>query len=300
MNLTALLPTLLLLALALVMFGLGLSLSTQDFKRLGDHPRSVLLALGLQTLVLPAVAYGLILLLDIQPVFAVGLMLLAASPGGVSANLFSHLFGGNVAMNISLTAVNTVLSIASLPLIANWAIATFVQSGQVVPLQFGKVLEVVGVILLPVIIGMVVRVKAPGFSERMGQPMKLFSAIVLAAFALLAIVKEWSALSASFTSLGPLVLAFNLVSLLMGYYLSRWAGLAKPIATAISFEIGIHNSTLAIYVALSVLGNLQLALPAALYSVSMYLTATLFGMLVLRRAAAVPTDAPGAATPTRQ
>ena len=286
MNFTAILPTLLLLALALVMFGLGLSLSLDDFKRLREHPRSVLLALGLQTLVLPAAAYGLILLFGMEPVFAVGLMLLAASPGGVSANLFSHLFGGNVAMNISLTAVNTVLSIASLPLIANWAIATFMQSGQVVPLQFGKVLEVVGVILMPVIIGMVVRSKAPGFSERMGQPMKAFSALVLAAFALLAIVKEWTALAASFASLGPLVLAFNLISLLVGYYLSRAAGLNKSMSTAISFEIGIHNSTLAIYVALSVLGNLQLALPAALYSVSMYLTATLFGLLVLRRKSA--------------
>lgn len=285
-NLTAILPTLLLLALALVMFGLGLSLSLDDFKRLREHPRSVVLALGLQTLVLPAAAYGLILLFGMEPVYAVGLMLLAASPGGVSANLFSHLFGGNVAMNISLTAVNTVLSIASLPLIANWAIATFMQSGQVVPLQFGKVLEVVGVILVPVIIGMVVRSKAPGFSERMGQPMKAFSALVLAAFALLAIVKEWTALTASFASLGPLVLVFNLISLLVGYYLSRAAGLNKSMSTAISFEIGIHNSTLAIYVALSVLGNLQLALPAALYSVSMYLTATLFGLLVLRRKSA--------------
>ena len=282
-NLTAILPTLLLLALALVMFGLGLSLSLDDFKRLREHPRSVVLALGLQTLVLPAAAYGLILLFGMEPVYAVGLMLLAASPGGVSANLFSHLFGGNVAMNISLTAVNTVLSIASLPLIANWAIATFMQSGQVVPLQFGKVLEVVGVILVPVIIGMVVRSKAPGFSDRMGQPMKAFSALVLAAFALLAIVKEWTALTASFASLGPLVLVFNLISLLVGYYLSRAAGLNKSMSTAISFEIGIHNSTLAIYVALSVLGNLQLALPAALYSVSMYLTATLFGLMVLRR-----------------
>ncbi len=288
------LPTLLLLALALVMFGLGLSLSMDDFKRLREHPRSVLLALGLQTVVLPGVAYLLIVLFGMEPVYAVGLMLLAASPGGVSANLFSHLFGGNVAMNISLTAINTVLSIATLPLIANWAIATFVQSGQVVPLQYGKVLEVVGVILLPVVIGMVVRAKAPGFSARMGQPMKLFSAVVLAAFALLAIVKEWTALTESFASLGPLVLVFNLVSLLLGYYLSRSAGLNKPMATAISFEIGIHNSTLAIYVALSVLGNLQLALPAALYSVSMYLTATLFGMLVLRRKSAGPMDVSGA------
>lgn len=282
MSFTALLPALLLVALALVMFGLGLSLSVEDFRRLREHPRSVLLALALQMFLLPGAAYLLIRVMGIEPVFAVGLMLLAASPGGVSANLFSHLFGGNVAMNISLTAINTVLSIVSLPLIANWAIAAFVQSGQVVPLQFGKVFEVVGVILVPVAIGMLVSSRQPTFALRMGQPMKVFSALVLAAFSAIAIVKEWSALSASFASLGPLVLAFNLVSLLCGYYLSRWAGLNKGMATAVSFEIGIHNSTLAIFIALSVLGNLQLALPAAIYSVSMYLTATLFGLLVLR------------------
>lgn len=283
MNFTAALPALLLGALALVMFGLGLSLSLGDFVRLRQHPRAVLLALGIQMLLLPAVAWGLIVGLGVAPVYAVGLMLLAASPGGVSANLFSHLFGGNVAMNISLTAINTVLSIVSLPLITNWAIATFAQTGQVVPLQFGKVFEVVGVILVPVLIGMVVSSRRPAFAARMEKPMKAFSALVLAAFAVIAIAKEWTALTQSFSSLGPVVLAFNLLSLLSGYYLSRWAGLDKPMATAVSFEIGIHNSTLAIFVALSVLQNFQLALPAAIYSVSMYLTASLFGMLVLRR-----------------
>ncbi len=283
MTFTAALPALLLGALALVMFGLGLSLSVGDFVRLRQHPRAVLLALGIQMLLLPAVAWGLIVGLGVAPVYAVGLMLLAASPGGVSANLFSHLFGGNVAMNISLTAINTVLSIVSLPLITNWAIATFAQTGQVVPLQFGKVFEVVGVILVPVLIGMAVSSKQPGFAARMEKPMKAFSALVLAAFAVIAIAKEWTALTQSFSSLGPVVLAFNLLSLLSGYYLSRWAGLDKPMATAVSFEIGIHNSTLAIFVALSVLQNFQLALPAAIYSVCMYLTASLFGMLVLRR-----------------
>ncbi|KRI00661.1 bile acid:sodium symporter family protein [Curvibacter sp. PAE-UM] len=282
MTFTAALPALLLGALALVMFGLGLSLSVGDFVRLRQHPRAVLLALGIQMLLLPAVAWGLIVGLGVAPVYAVGLMLLAASPGGVSANLFSHLFGGNVAMNISLTAINTVLSIVSLPLITNWAIATFAQTGQVVPLQFGKVFEVVGVILVPVLIGMVVSNRRPAFAARMEKPMKAFSALVLAAFAVIAIAKEWTALTQSFSSLGPVVLAFNLLSLLSGYYLSRWAGLDKPMATAVSFEIGIHNSTLAIFVALSVLQNFQLALPAAIYSVSMYLTASLFGMLVLR------------------
>lgn len=283
MSFTAALPALLLGALALVMFGLGLSLSVGDFARLRHHPKAVLLALAIQMLLLPAAAWALVVVLRVEPIYAVGLLLLAASPGGVSANLFSHLFGGNVAMNISLTAINTVLSIVSLPLITNWAIASFVQSGQIVPLQFGKVFEVVGVILVPVLIGMAVRSKRPGFAARMEKPMKLLSIVVLAAFALIAIAKEWTALTQSFSSLGPVVLAFNLLSLLAGYYLSRWAGLDKPMATAVSFEIGIHNSTLAIFVALSVLQNFQLALPAAIYSVSMYLTAALFGVGVLRR-----------------
>lgn len=283
MSFVSILPTLLFIALGLVMFGLGLSLTVGDFTRLLQHPRAVVLALVLQVLVLPAACYALIVLLGVAPLYAVGLMLLAASPGGVSANLFSHLFGGNVAMNISLTAINTVLSIVSLPLITNWAINTFAHTGQVVPLQFGKVVEVIVIVLVPVVLGMVVHRRVPAFSARMETPMKIFSAVVLAAFALIAIAKEWSALVESFAGIGPAVLLFNVISLASGYYLARAAGLDKSMATAISFEIGIHNSTLAIFIALSVLDNFQLALPAAIYSVSMYLMATLFGTLVLRR-----------------
>jgi BASS family bile acid:Na+ symporter len=279
---------LLVVALALVMFGLGLSLSTQDFTRLLKHPKAVAIALLLQIVVLPAACYGLIVALNVPPLFAVGLMLLAASPGGISANLFSHLFGGNVAMNISLTAINTVLSIITLPLISNWAIATFAKTGQVVPIQTGKVVEVILIVLVPVVIGMWVRTWKPGFAAKSEKPMKVFSAVVLAVVAIGALAKEWQALSTSFSVIGPAVVGFNLISLLAGYYLSRAAGLDKPMATAISYEIGIHNSTLAIFVALAVLDNFQLALPAAIYSVSMYITATLFGLLVLRRTAATP------------
>jgi BASS family bile acid:Na+ symporter len=282
MTFLQLLPTLLVVALALIMFGLGLSLTLADFKRVLGYPKAVIVALLLQVVVLPAACYALVVAFGLPPLFAVGLMLLAASPGGVSANLFSHLFGGNVALNISLTAINTVLAIVTLPLIANWAIAAFADTGQVVPLQFAKVAEVVTVVLLPVALGMVVAARAPAFAARMEKPFKIFSALVLAAFALIAIVKEWPALAGSFATLGPAVVAFNLLSLLAGYYVSRAAGMDKPLATAISFEIGVHNSTLAIYVALSVLGSLQLALPAAVYSVSMYLTAALFGLFITR------------------
>ena len=274
----------LVVALALVMFGLGLSLTTQDFARLLKHPKAVAIALVLQVFVLPLACYGLIVALQVPPLYAVGLMLLAASPGGISANLFSHLFGGNVAMNISLTAVNTVVSIATLPLISNWAITHFAKTGQVVPMQFGKLLEVILIVLLPVALGMWARTRKLALAQRSEKPMKIFSGVVLAVVSLGALAKEWATLTSTFADVGLAVVAFNLVSLVMGYFLSRSAGLDKAMATAISFEIGIHNSTMAIFIALAVLNNFQLALPAAIYSVSMYISATLFGLLVLRRA----------------
>jgi bile acid:Na+ symporter, BASS family len=283
MNASLLITQLLVVALALVMFGLGLSLSTKDFTRLLKHPKAVAIALVLQVIVLPLACYGLIVALRVPPIYAVGLMLLAASPGGISANLFSHLFSGNVAMNITLTAVNTVLSIVTLPLISNWAISTFANTGQVVPMQFGKLTEVIAIVLVPVALGMWARNRKPALADRSEKPMKVFSGVVLAVVSLGAMAKEWSTLISTFADVGVAVVAFNIVSLLMGYFLSRSAGLDKPMATAISFEIGIHNSTLAIFIALAVLNNFQLALPAAIYSVSMYITATLFGLLVLRR-----------------
>jgi BASS family bile acid:Na+ symporter len=282
-NFVAMLPTLLIGALALIMFGLGLSLTTADFRRLLGQPKAVAIALVLQAAILPAICYTLVIALDVAPVFAIGLMLLAASPGGVSANLFSHLFGGNVAMNISLTAINTVLSIVSLPLIANFAIGTFAKSGQVVPMQTGKVIEVVTIVLVPVLIGMFVKNRAPAFAARMDTPMKRFSMVVLAVLALVAIAKEWTALTTSFASIGLAVVLFNAISLGLGYYVPRMMGLERSDAIAIGYEIGIHNSTLAIFVALTVLGDFQLMLPAAVYSVSMYVLATLFGFFVLGR-----------------
>ena len=287
MDFLQLLPRLLLGALALVMFGLGLSLSLDDFRRLARHPKAVFIALGLQVVLLPLVCFAIARALGLSPVFAVGLMLLAASPGGISANLFSNLFGGNVAMNISLTAINTVLSIVTLPLVVNLSLAYFLSDqGNAVSLQWQKVVEVVAVVIVPVALGMLVGARRPALARRAEKPFKLFSALVLLAFALIAIAKESSALAAGLATIGPAVVVFNLVSLGAGYFLSRAAGLDKPMATAICYEIGIHNSTLALYIALSLLNNFEMALPAALYSIVMYITATLFGLTVLRRKAA--------------
>src|SRR5919112_6384655 len=148
---SALTTVLLPLALALVMFGLGLSLTVADFARVGRQPKAVLIALALQLLVLPAVCFGLVLAFDLPPLLAVGLMLLAASPGGTTANLFSHLFRGDVALNITLTAVNSLVAAITLPLVVNFALDHFEPTADgSLGLQFGKTVQVFAVVLVPV------------------------------------------------------------------------------------------------------------------------------------------------------
>src|SRR6187551_1853072 len=113
------------IALGLIMFGLGLSLTPDDFRRVAKAPRAVAVALVCQLVILPVVCFGLVKALDLDPLLAIGMMLLAASPGGTSANLFSHLFRGDVALNVSLTAINSVIALFTLPLIAGLAISYY-------------------------------------------------------------------------------------------------------------------------------------------------------------------------------
>ena len=142
------------LALAIIMVGLGLELTPKDFARVTKHPKAVLVALFCQLVLLVGIAFLLCKILALPPLLAVGMMLLAASPGGSTANLFSYLFKGDLALNITLTAINSVIAALTLPIIVNFAIAHFLQADQSIGLQFSKILQVFGIIIVPVIIGM--------------------------------------------------------------------------------------------------------------------------------------------------
>ena len=149
-------------ALAIIMLGLGLHLKLDDFKRIWTQPRAMVIGLACQVLLLPALCFGLVKAFALPAELAVGMMLLAASPGGITANLYSHLFKGDVALNISLTAVNSVLAIVAIPLIVNFALGSFMGQQQYVPLQFQKTLEVIVLILAPVAVGMLIHARFPG------------------------------------------------------------------------------------------------------------------------------------------
>ncbi|MCW2816725.1 MAG: bile acid:sodium symporter [Nocardioides sp.] len=279
MNDSALISIGLPIALAIIMFGLGLSLTIDDFRRVARTPRAMIAALGLQVVVLPVIAFGLVELFDLDPLLAVGVMLLAASPGGTTANLFSHLFGGDVALNVSLTAINSVIAAFTIPLITNLAIDRFDVDGEL-GLQFGKVAQVIAIVLVPVAIGMVVRRRAADFAARADKPVRIFSIVVLAAVSLGALLGERENLADYAEQVGLVTGIFCILSLSLGYLAARLLRLDERQAIACSMEVGIHNTTIALTIALSVLDSTEVAIPAAVYSVLMYLLATAFGYAI--------------------
>ncbi|GAA3532625.1 transporter [Aeromicrobium flavum] len=268
-------------ALGIIMFGLGLSLTLGDFARVRRSPRAVVVALLCQLLLLPVVCFGLVLALDLSPLLAVGMMLLAASPGGSTANLFSHLFRGDVALNITLTAINSIIAVVSLPLVANLALAYF-DLGNDVSLQYRKIVEVFAVVLVPVGLGMLVRAKRPDFADRMDKPVRIGSALLLFVIILGIVIDQRANAGDYATSVGPAVTIFCAASLVIGFLVPWWAGVTERQAVACSFEIGIHNATLAIYVAVEVLDNVELSVPAAVYGLVMFVLAALWGTALTR------------------
>lgn len=271
------------IALGIIMLGLGLSLTLADFKRVTQYPKAVTIALICQMFMLPVLCFALVIVTNLDPVLCVGMMLLAASPGGATANLYSHLSKGDVALNITLTAINSILTLFTLPLIVNFSLNYFMKSGQYVPVQFAKVIEVFAIVLIPVSIGMLVKKQWPGFALKMDKPVKIASALILIALIVSVTIREKQVLVEYAGSLGLPVLIFNVLSMAVGYYIPRMLKIDKRQSIAIGMEIGIHNGTLAIYIALSVLANSTMSIPPAIYSLLMFFTAALFGFLVNRK-----------------
>lgn len=276
-------------ALAIIMFGLGLSLTTGDFARVARMPKAVLVALGTQVVLLPVICFGLVELFGLAPALAVGMMLLVASPGGTTANLFSHLAGGDVALNVTLTAVNSVLAVITLPIVVNLSVAHFMGDSGQLGLQPAKMLQVFAIVLVPVAIGMLVRNRKPDFAGRMERPVKLGSAIVLALVIFAAIYTERDNFLDYLAAVGLIAVLLNVISLAVGYVVPRAARLGERQSIACSMEIGIHNATLALTIALSpsLLNNSEMSIPVAVYGIVMFFPTAAVAYYLSRRTARV-------------
>lgn len=271
------------LALGIIMLGLGLSLTIADFTRVVRYPKAVFVGLLCQMVILPAGALLIAATFSLSPELAVGLMLLAASPGGPTANLFSHLANGDVALNITLTAINSVLTLFSMPFIVGLSMDYFLGTSQAIAMPFNKIISVFSIVLVPVAVGMLLHRYQPAFSEKLRKPVKTASAILLVLVIVAAIVKDREVLGEYLAQIGLAALSFNLLSLLGGYFIPKLLNIEKRQAVAIGMEIGIHNGTLAIYIALAVLNNSVMSVPPAIYSIIMFFTAGIFGYIINRR-----------------
>jgi BASS family bile acid:Na+ symporter len=267
-----------------VMLALGLTLTVADFRRAATVRRPLLVALICQVVLLPGLCLLIAEVLRLSPNLAVGLMLMAATPGGLLANVVSHLANGDLALNLTLTAINAVLSIVAIPAILALSLTWFLGEGRFIPLQFDKFFGVFALVLIPTAIGVAVRHRFPDLARRLHKPVRIAAAVLLIVAVAAGIAGGRATLWSNFGMLSAAVVSFCAISLTVGYLAPRFMHLAPRQAVAVSLEIGLHNAVVAIGIALSpqLLNNAEMATPAAVYGVYAPLIALTFIFAVRR------------------
>ena len=262
------------LSLFIIMLGMGLSLTLKDFTGVAAYPRAAMIGITGQMLVLPVVGFGLAAWLMPTPSLAIGLVLLAACPGGTTSNLLTYLARGDLALSISLTAMSSLLAIFTIPLITGLAFHVFADQQQTVAAPVGNMMAALfAMTLLPVIIGMFLRSRSLRLAKWLEPKINLFGAVFFVLLVVFIVAQQGSALLPELASGGLAILLLNLTMMGLGLGAALAFGLNARQATSITLETGIQNSTLAILVATTFLHDSQLAIPAALYSLIMYLSA---------------------------
>lgn len=260
-------------SLFIIMLGMGLSLTIQDFRNVVKYPKAFAIGMVNQLILLPIIGFLLLFVFKMDPILSVGFMLLAACPGGVTSNLISHVSKADTALSISLTAVTSFITVITIPLIVNFALGYYMSENQEIQLSLVKtIVQIIGITVLPVSIGMFVRKRAPEFSDRMEKPARTASTVIFVLIFLGIVFTNLDVLQENIGKLGLATLTLNVITMLTGYLIARALQLNLPQTLSISIESGIQNGTLAIVIASSILQNADMSLPAAIYSLPMFLT----------------------------
>ena len=271
------------LVLAFIMFSLGLGLTPLDFQRIVRQPRALLVGIFCHFVLLPLVCYGMLIAFGLTGVFAVGFMILAACPTGTTSNLLTYLARGDVALALSFTAVASVLTIFTLPLIVTWSLGHFLGAQRAVNVPVGAMMAQVFLVLaLPVTLGMVVRQLQPARALRV-EPLAtrvatgLFMLIVV-----LAVLKNWHLVRDNIVQLAPFAIALNISMLACGFAVAWAVRLSPRQSVTLGIETAMQNAAQALVIASSVLKDDAMAIPGALYGVFMYLGGLLFAFSMRR------------------
>ena len=260
-------------ALIVIMLGMGLSLRTSDFKRIIFNPKPIIIGLINQLILLPLIGLGVTFLFPMNPEVAIGIMILAACPGGPTSNLITHLAKGDLALSVTLTAFSSLITILTIPFIVNFALETFLDATQLIQLNvLQTVLQICVVVVIPVVVGMAIRRNRPLFAERMAKPVKIASGVVLALIIVALVIKEHANFIPYFKQAGIATLVLNIATMGVGFFSAKLFHIEKKQAVSISVESGIQNGTLAITIAVVLLNNTAYAIAPAVYSLLMFLT----------------------------
>lgn len=268
------------LSLAIIMLSLGVGLTPADFRRVAARPWAFAIGAACQIVLIPVIAYLVILLFGLTGVTAAGVMLIALCPGGVTSNVVSKLANGDVALSVSLTALISLLSIATVPVLIGWTVVHFL--GAQAPEISNTELALAMFLLtaLPVGLGVVIRYIAPTLANRIEPTMLRLASVLFVLIILAAIVSNWDILVENIILLGPALLTLNLTAMIGGLLVAAALGLTWSEQKTISIEVGVQNGSLGIALAPLIMGVASgiptIGLPSALYSVMMYVTAIPF------------------------
>ena len=265
------------IALALIMLGLGLGLTIKDFKRVLTTPKDFLVGIICQLILLPIIAYLIILVLRLPTEIALGLMIIASAPGGVTSNVLTKFANGDVALSISLTAVGSLISIISVPFIV------FTSADLLNVTEMSKEITMTGiaikmalVVTVPVIFGMIIRSFADNF---ISSNLKMINKITGLLFIIVFIavwVEERENIFSYLAQAGTAVLALNIIMMILAFYIAKFFASGIPQKKCISLECGLQNGTLAVFVATQIFDNVAYVVPTAAYALIMYITGFIF------------------------
>ena len=273
-------------ALFIIMLGMGLGLTVKDFTRIFVEPKAVIIGLIAQLIIVPVVGFLLAMFFPLSPELAVGVVILAACPGGPTSNLVTYLVKGNVALSITLTAISSLVTVFTIPLVVNLAMQQFMTESVALQLPFLKtVIQIAVITLIPVSLGMLTHHYAPTLAATIEKKVKWLSLFFLGLIIVGLLLKERENVSSFFLQVGGVTLTLNVLTMVLGYGLSVLTGLNRECAKAITVEVGIQNGTLAILIASTptFLNNPNMAIPAAVYALLMFVTSGIFVGLIQQR-----------------
>ena len=261
-------------SLAIIMFGMGLTLVIGDFIRIFTYPKAVLVGLINQIILLPIIGFSIVVLFKLSPTMATGVMILSLCPGGPTSNLITQVSRGNIGLSVTLTAIASLITVFTIPVLLSEAIAYFTgNTGVVIELPvLQTMLQILVITVIPIAIGMIIRKRNEGFALRMEKPMRTASTILFVIIFLVIIIANKDNLVQAMKEVGLATLLLNLLTMGLGFLTAKLFGIAGNSQITITIESGIQNGTLAFVIATTILNNFEMGLPTGAYSIWMFIT----------------------------